>query len=1635
MPVFNALGRVEILVERLAAQECEFEWDLTFVDSGSTDQTCAWLTSCAENFRVPLRVVDLGTEKFDHGDTRNFGAALTKGSVIVFLTDDARPLGTNWLATLVGAISESGTGAAYCLNVVPKGTPPWAAALAESDRVYRPATVVTQLECQTPTSLREHALYCDTASALLRSLWKRHPYPRADAGEDMLLARGLREAGVKVEQLDQAPVEHVHVYDSSQLRQRALLDGRFNCEAFGRVITPPLRDSDRATQAARMTESCEESLHSWAPELNEFTSQRKILLSRFEDLVEGAQAGIALAEGRRWTTSMLGETTLRVGLVHSESQARLTIALKSELETQGFSVRLIPAAELESQTACSDLLHILAPLSEEELRESSHLSDKPCITRTPFGWRLHLFGYLPAPHGLHDRYELRLNGVAHPLDESPLIATARWAFRYRQLLCMSRSREAYARWGNEANHVHGEVRFEGKSLCTLGPGIAEVAFDLPPLGVFVNSLEVEVELIPADEGETRCATASINGHEQALVGTIEAPRGAEHVCSRSKLRLTNEGGRLTLSNLAPSGLRSICRIRSVRCIRVTPGSALENLYVADSKSEEAVSLPKVAVVVVTLSGVARLKGCLAALLESDYPTNLFGVIVVDNGASTQTHEWLEREHPEAKLLRPGHNIGFTRAANLGACNTGDAAITVFLNDDAEVEPAFLQELVRPIANQKCAATAARMNLPDGQPEYSGGAASFQGLAFGAPSTPELAQQLDRPRHTLFACGGAMAIDAEIFRAIGGFDEDFFAYYDDIDLGWRLWNFGYEVHYVPTAICVHARSATSSRFPPEVIRLMQARNATLACIKNLNDEALRSTLPALLALGSRRMWIQAKRPDVELLRINGGTPESQPSQESFELDPMAMADLVGMQDVLGNWEHWMAKRELIKTSRKRLDVEVLPLFLDPLRCVEGEREYEELQASLINLYDLDSLYQPFDRISNRATQAPGGPGCFDEIEYRDGAVELCGWLLDPESETERFIVRVGSLDAVYARRVSRTDVGSAFQQVDHASSTGFAARVMVGALAPDEWMVIEVLAERGGTNRVRMAMLWRPAVDFDVSAPPPELMLRVASVAAPRAFRLDGLRTLEGFVSATRSLGLESLAGRDVLEWGCGPGRVLEHLVAFAPTARIAATDVDREAIDWCTAELSTRHDALDLRVCNYRPPLPWPDNSFDLIVAHSVMTHLPAHQQIAWSSELGRVLREGGLLLTTTLGPSACRTVGSPEQNEALARNGISDDQHDAALQDVLPDGAYRTTFQTPDWTRQNWTGLEVLETIERAGSGSQDLVVARKMARRESASSHKAGRPILVTSAHRCGTTFIGRMLAEAPEAVYIQEPFNPHYRNTGICSARFDRFFTWVHNGNETNYHRSLKRLVELRPNTIRGLGRARNRRSISAVFELARSWRKARKHGHRALLKDPMALLSAPWLAESLDVQVVVVIRHPAGFVSSVKRLGWQTAIWDLTEQTGLGETLFPDWLERAKQLAGRDADIIDQAATFWAICFSIIDDYRRKHPDWVFVYYEDLCKSPEASFRSLYQRLGLTYTAEVGATIKRFTTSENPNEASVDETYAPIDSHKNATRWRERLTEDEIARIREITADVASQFFPRESWSSTDHSSED
>ncbi|GBE20942.1 MAG TPA: sulfotransferase [Actinobacteria bacterium] len=302
------------------------------------------------------------------------------------------------------------------------------------------------------------------------------------------------------------------------------------------------------------------------------------------------------------------------------------------------------------------------------------------------------------------------------------------------------------------------------------------------------------------------------------------------------------------------------------------------------------------------------------------------------------------------------------------------------------------------------------------------------------------------------------------------------------------------------------------------------------------------------------------------------------------------------------------------------------------------------------------------------------------------------------------------------------------------------------------------------------------------------------------------------------------------------------------------------------------------------------------------------------------------------------------------------------------------------------------------------------------------ASRPILVTGSHRSGTTWVGRMLALPSGVGYIHEPFNP--LTVPPIGPLVDGF-TFVHEGNEHLFRPALEQVLRYRwHRRLHHINGPKDATRLAAErFEALRS----RIRGARPLMKDPMAILSAEWLAATFAMEIVVTVRHPAAFAVSLRRLSWRYDFSSLLSQRELMERLLAPYEDLLRQQERRPGDIIGEAAVLWLIIHHVIDGYRRRHPDWSVVRHEDLSADPIGGFARLYESLGLAFRPRIESKIRAVTGSGNPTEPKRDPVHGVRrDSRAIARRWRNELSNEEVARIRELTGPVAAKFYAEDEW---------
>lgn len=195
IPVKNAGAIFKETLEALFCQKNVSPFEVIIIDSGSTDGT---LETCRQ---FPVRLLQILPTEFEHGKTRNYGASLAEGKILVFLVQDAVPVGANWLKNLIDPFGSDDRIAGVYSRNIPR---PDASLrqVREIERYFRP-------EGRLQTSPVDH-IFSNISSAIRKEIFERIPFPDVKFGEDQLWAQQVLEAGYAIQYEPASMVTHSH---------------------------------------------------------------------------------------------------------------------------------------------------------------------------------------------------------------------------------------------------------------------------------------------------------------------------------------------------------------------------------------------------------------------------------------------------------------------------------------------------------------------------------------------------------------------------------------------------------------------------------------------------------------------------------------------------------------------------------------------------------------------------------------------------------------------------------------------------------------------------------------------------------------------------------------------------------------------------------------------------------------------------------------------------------------------------------------------------------------------------------------------------------------------------------------------------------------------------------------------------------------------------------------------------------------------------------------------------------------------------------------------------------------------------------------------------------------------------------
>ncbi len=277
--------------------------------------------------------------------------------------------------------------------------------------------------------------------------------------------------------------------------------------------------------------------------------------------------------------------------------------------------------------------------------------------------------------------------------------------------------------------------------------------------------------------------------------------------------------------------------------------------------------------------------------------------------------------------------------------------------------------------------------------------------------------------------------------------------------------------------------------------------------------------------------------------------------------------------------------------------------------------------------------------------------------------------------------------------------------------------------------------------------------------------------------------------------------------------------------------------------------------------------------------------------------------------------------------------------------------------------------------------------------------KSVFITGIHRSGTSWIGKIISQACKVMYWREPYNPDTVNT------MPQQYFFIPKGRKSQFYKSFT------DNLFKG-------RFAGSVFDYSepRQWFNGIHHRH--VIKDPTAAFLLEWLTSMYILDAVIVLRHPAGFVSSLLKLGWDFDFNLFLSQKELMENYLDPYKNVIKQYNYKGINI-EKASVLWGLVYYVLFQMS-KGEDFIWTRYEDLCINPLHEFRKLFNAIELDWDSNVEKKL-----IESINDKATFKDNITSDHNRNtkemAMVWKKRLSKNEINTVLKITEQFGLEFY--------------
>lgn len=382
--------------------------------------------------------------------------------------------------------------------------------------------------------------------------------------------------------------------------------------------------------------------------------------------------------------------------------------------------------------------------------------------------------------------------------------------------------------------------------------------------------------------------------------------------------------------------------------------------------------PKVSFIIVNYNGLNCLEECFSSIEKLNYPKDKIEQILVDNGSVDGSIKFINQHYPKVRIIKNECNEGFAKPNN-DAAKIATGEYIALINNDMKIDNNWLIDMFETLQNCEdesyvCAGSKI-LNWDGSKLDFAGGSISFYGHGFQDDYELDIEsshERYDSDKDILFPCGGAMLINKDVYLNVAGFDEDYFAYNEDVDLGWRLWILGYKIRYCSKAICYHKHSNTAKKLDNKIINKLNNCNTLVTIFKNYEDDKLYKMLFSSLIV---KMYSA--------------------SDDEYENGLNSV-----LSDFIKRLHNAKYKRKFIQENRKVKDEFLISKFINKpydnqlLKYVFKNNKYNYLINKLIDGLELEEIFG--EKKNNILVISPGsigekmaGPG----IRYLEVSKEL------------------------------------------------------------------------------------------------------------------------------------------------------------------------------------------------------------------------------------------------------------------------------------------------------------------------------------------------------------------------------------------------------------------------------------------------------------------------------------------------------------------------------------------------------------------------------------------------------------------------------------------------------------------------